>query len=113
MGVFNILTTVIKTASKEMAENRKLIQPQWKYDALKREFNPNAKLFQNSNYPQLKGSDELWPLTKSAIDNDNVDNALKVVDHIRRFRVHNIDSYKVILRTINKAFKEIDISDLL
>jgi hypothetical protein len=94
-------------------DNRRANPLQWKYDSLKPNFNPSAKLFQNSNFPQLKGSDELWPLVKSAIKNKNKENALKVVEHIKYFNVGKINSYRIILKAIKKAFKEIDITDVL
>jgi hypothetical protein len=61
----------------------------------------------------LRGSDELWPLVKSAIKNKNKENAMKIVEHIKYFDVGKINSYGIILKTLKKAFREIDVTDLL
>lgn len=96
-----------------MVKNRKITPSQWKYDTLNTPFNESAKLFQNSNFPILKGSDELWPLVNSAIKSKNKENAMKVIEHIKFHDVGNINSYRMIVKTVKKAFKEIDITDIL
>lgn len=96
-----------------MAKNRQLSPRQWNYDVLIPKFNEKAKLFQNANYPQLKGSDELWPLVRGAIKDKNKDNALKIVEHIKYHNVESLNGYRIILKAIKKAFREIDITDLL
>lgn len=113
--MFKILRTIIKTTSKTMKNNRRGISPDWKYNNLipsKDEIVSN-KLFTNSNPQFLKSSNELKELMFNAIKSKKKENAEKIIEHIRFHNVGNLHNYRLIIKTIKKAFKNIDISDLL
>lgn len=121
MGIFRILTTVVKTGSKEIAQNRQSFPGDWKYDILnapmkevskKGLFSYKGGLFQAQNYPYLRDSDELWPLVNAAIKSHNKENAMKIIQHLRTYNAGSSQPYAIIIKTIKKAFKEIDITDL-
>lgn len=120
--MFNILKTIIKTGSKEIAKNRQAFPGDWKYDLLnapmkeitkKGLFSYRGGLFQAQNYPYLRDPDSLWPLVNAAIKNKNKENALKIVKHIAHYNAGISKPYGIILKTIKKTFNEIDITDLL
>jgi hypothetical protein len=108
MGIFQALTTIISTSTKEVGKIRSVTPQQWKYDILNTPVNHGAKLFQNSNFPILRGSDELWPLAKSAVDSGNKANISKVLNHIYSHQAQGIESYQKILKFLYKAMEEMD-----
>lgn len=113
--MFRIFRTIIHTTAKTIRDNRKGLSPDWQYRILtppKDEIISN-KLFVNSNPQFLKSSIELKQLMFNAIKGKKKENAQQIVEHIRYHKVGDIENYKRILKTIKKAFNEIDISDLL
>jgi hypothetical protein len=74
----------------------------------------NVKLFQVQNYPYLRSPEELWPLVNGAIKNHSKENALKIIQHLKTYGTYDSKSqYGIIIKAVKKAFKEIDITDLL
>lgn len=112
MPLIKMLQTIAKTTAKTMRENRRDFSPDWKYKLLTTPKNNKAKLFQNSEFPFLRSSAELKKLMFDSLKSGNKENVSKIVQHIRFHKAGDIESYKIILKTIKKNFKDIDISDL-
>lgn len=62
--------------------------------------------------PLLRGSEHLKILLKDAIKYDKEDNAQLILNHMRKYDVKDIESYKAIIKLCKKAFKHLDYTDL-
>lgn len=108
MGLLQILTTIIETSTKEVGKTRAAMPQQWKYDVLNSQIKESAKLFQQSNFPILRSSNELWPLAKSAVNTENKANISKIINHIYSHQAQGIESYSKIIKFLQKALEEMD-----
>jgi hypothetical protein len=96
MAMSSILRTIFKTIAKE----KKGTVPNWRYTEL-------------DNTPFLYSSERLWLYVKHATKKKDSENAQRIVNYIKRFEANDIKSYQIILKSIKKNFKDIDITDLL
>lgn len=105
-GLFGLSKTAIKTAAKTKRELNATRVTEGKYSFLS-----------SDNYPFLHSSDYLkellFPLIKSKNAKESKQAAEDIVSHIRKHDVSDLEGYKIVLKTIKKYFKEIDITDLL
>lgn len=90
-------SSIIKTVCSELSKSG--VRP-WRFKAL--EDNP---LLHTSNF--LNG------MMKDAIKHNKEDGAKSILKHIKQHDAESIESYKNVIDMAVKAFKEIDITDLL
>ncbi|PEJ48199.1 hypothetical protein CN692_24130 [Bacillus sp. AFS002410] len=60
----------------------------------------------------LRGSEHLKILLKDAIKYKKEENAQLILNHMKQYKVGDIDSYRIVIKMAKKAFKHLDFTDL-
>ena len=62
--------------------------------------------------PILQPSSKLMILLKDAIKYKKEENAQLILNHMKQYKVGEIDSYQVVIKLAKKTFKNLDFTDL-
>lgn len=62
--------------------------------------------------PMLQSSHKLTILLKDAIKHKKEENAQLILNHMKHYKVSDIESYQIVINMAKKAFKNLDYTDL-